>query len=115
MENKIVYILPGLFVIVFICLVLIGNLGPSEACNEKKLFISSTYKAVVVKKYFDKQNHNFRTIVFSFHNKQFTMVLVDDTSGYFEHTNVGDTIYKGQNSEYIQVGAKKFKVYFNCR
>jgi len=116
MKKRIIFILPGLFAIAFISLVLIGNLGPSKACNDKKAFVNSAYKAVVIEKYLDKQNHNFRTIIFSNNHKLYTMVLVDDTSGYYEYSKAGDTIYKYQNSEYIDVnGMKKFKIHFDCK
>ncbi|WP_184550390.1 hypothetical protein [Mucilaginibacter sp. FT3.2] len=81
MKQKIIYILPGLFAIAFIALVLIGNVGPSEACKDRMDFVGSTYKAIVIKKYLDKENHNYKTILYS-NNKLSIMRLMDDTSGY---------------------------------
>ena len=116
MKKRILYILPGLFGIAFISLVLIGNLGPSEACVDKKNFINSNYTGILKQKYLDKENHNYRTLVFSYNNTLFNMVLLDDTSGYYEYVKIGDTITKIKDNNYIQVNkSNKFKIYYNCK
>jgi hypothetical protein len=116
MKRKIIYILPGLFAIAFIALVLIGNIGPSKACKDRMDFVGSTYKAIVIKKYLDKKNHNYKTILYSNSNKLSIMRLIDDTSGYYEFVKSGDSVYKLKHSEYINVNnIKKFKIYFDCK
>jgi spermidine/putrescine-binding protein len=115
MKKNLAYIFPGLFAVAFVSLVLVGNLGPSAACSEKKDFEGFNYTGIVNEKFNDKTNHNVRTLVFSVNQKLFNMILVDDTSGYYEYVKVGDTIIKLKNSDYIKVNhMKKFKIYFNC-
>ncbi len=115
MKFRLIYILPGLFAIALIALVLRGIFGPSEACYDKKLFVDSAYTGVIVKKYHDGENHNFRTILYSIGNKLSIMRLVDDTSGYYEFVKPGDSIYKLKNSEYINVNnTRTFTIYFDC-
>jgi len=116
MGKKIIYILPGLLLVAFAALVLIGNIGPSRACKDKMEFAGSTYKGIVVKKYLDKENHNYKTILYSNSNKLSITRLIDDTSGYYEFVTSGDSIYKIKNSEYINVNnINKFKIYFDCK
>ena len=114
--KKAIYIFPGLFALVPIVLLLIGNLGPSQPCKNKKEFILSAYKAVITDKYLDKKNHNYKTLLYSSNKKSFIMQFFDDTSGYYDYVKIGDTIYKTQNSDWIEVnGLKKFKIYFDCK
>ncbi|WP_428329642.1 hypothetical protein [Mucilaginibacter sp.] len=116
MNNKLTYIFPALFIVAFIALVLIGNLGPSKPCSDKSEFINSTYNAIVINKYLDEKNHNFKTVLYSTNNKLIEIRFIDDTSGYYEFVKPGDSILKSKNTDLLTVNhIKRFRINFDCK
>jgi len=114
-KLKLIYILPGLFVAAFLTLVLIGNLGPSVACHDKLDFVKSSFNGMVLSKFLDRENHNYRTIIYSIKGDSVLTRLLDDTSAYFTTVKKGDIVEKKAGSEYLLVNKHDmFKINFDC-
>jgi len=107
--------------VLFIVMVLIANfnrdaLNDSYSCTIAKDFKRMEYSGIVLKKYIDQKNHRFRTITFK--QGASDIVLSKDTSQLYVFVNVGDSIVKKRNDDYLTLfRASKvytFKIYFGC-
>lgn len=72
----------------------------SNICEmHENLFLTQLKSGVVVKKFVDKENHSFETVVIQEADKSFTLLLVPDANDRdFERIQVNDKITKDSNS-----------------
>ena len=81
----------------------------SNDCVNKDDFIQDTFKGVVIKKYFDQDNHNFMTIAL---NGAEPLILMRDTP-FYSFIKAGDFIVKKNNTNTIVV--KRGNLIYNFR
>ena len=90
-------------------------------CNAFKAFLQLSYQGVIVKKYIDRDEHDYHTIeIKSFNNIQNEKLILDyDKSGFYKMINVNDTIYKKTGSDTIFIdnnsGKKRYVLNFGCK
>jgi len=88
---------------------------PTELCNLRNNFKNADYIAIVKKKYEDRENHSYKTLILEINHKDYTMILPVDSSGYYEFVQIGDTVSKLKGSDLIRVNkSKTFRIYFAC-
>jgi|GEM_PF-4849082 len=56
------------------------------------------YNGVVVEKFIDKQQHDYRTVILEVDGKREILLLDFETTGIFEFIKVGDTLIKQKKS-----------------
>jgi hypothetical protein len=113
---KLIYLIPGLFIIVLIVWISYAIFFvPTELCNLKDDFKKAGYVGIIKKKYEDHTNHSYKTLIIEINHNDYVMILPVDTSGYYGFVRIGDTVSKIKDSDYIQVNkSKRFKIYFAC-
>lgn len=105
-------------IIIIISLLIIVNndkLNTSLACAKLEEFKNEEYDELVLRKYIDEENHQFRTI--ELNNKK-TLVLARDTSGFYNFIQQNDSIVKRKGTDILMVyrlnTVHRFKIYYGC-
>lgn len=117
-EKKIIALIGMIILIPFFIYIFFYEKQANEyyACKDLKTFKESTINCNVEDKYIDKTNHSFRTINFTNCDK---MIIISDTSGFYEFVSKGDYIVKPSKTDTVRVYRKgqiySFKyTYFGC-
>lgn len=91
---------------------------PSHLCQISDEFNNSSYKGVVIDKYFDQKNHRVKTVIVKTEVGNISLILPRDTSVFFDYIMLGDSVKKKQKEDYISVhrqkSVKKIRIYFGC-
>ena len=89
-----------LFAIAGMTMMLLTVERTSNICEiHKDLFFAQLRSGIVVKKFVDKENHSFETIVIKEGDKSFMLLLVPDVNDRdFERLKVNDKITKDSSS-----------------
>lgn len=107
--------------VLFIVIIVVAYLnrdsfGESLACSKANEFKKLEYSGVVSRKFIDQKNHRVRTISLRVNGND--IILARDTSQLYVFVNVGDSIVKKRNDDYLSLfRASKvytFKIYFGC-
>jgi hypothetical protein len=85
------------------------------SCKDLEKFKLSQMDCVIKRKFIDRKNHSFRTI--DFVNCE-SMVVIKDTSSFYDFISEGDSITKPLDTDTINVYREgqiyNFKIYFGC-
>lgn len=92
------YFMLAAIAVMIVILLTVGR--TSDICKmHKELFLTQLESGLVVKKFVDKENHSFETVVIEEHGKSFTLLLIPDANDKdFERIRVNDRITKRANS-----------------
>jgi len=71
---------------------------------------ATEYMGVVIRKYVDKSNHNWKTLIVENNCTEIKTIWNADKSGFFEFVNEGDSIVKISGSYMIQVYNNNFLI-----
>ena len=104
-----------LFTIAGMIAILLTVRKTSYICEiHEDLFRSQLKSGIVVRKFVDKANHSFETVVIQEGDKSFTLLLVPDANDKdFERIKVNDQITKASNSFHFLVNSEyafEFKI-----
>lgn len=88
-----------IWAIIFISIVIIYKFGlPSPECRVENRYKSDSYNGVIIKKFIDHDNHNYRTLVL----KNGRKIVIIEKSGFFNYVQIGDSINKVKGNLEIQ-------------
>jgi len=78
-------------------------------------YIEKEYFGRITDKFYDKDNHNYRTIMYN-HNEK--LIFTIEKSGLFEFAKINDSISKNRGSNIVKIyrnnKAYDFKIDFGC-
>lgn len=97
----------------------LSNFRQESLCKTTQMAQEKALFGVLEKKFRDKENHNYKTIIINNNEKNInSIIFVLDESEAYNYLQKGDSIAKTQNSLSVEVyrGAikKDFKLYYGC-
>lgn len=85
-------------------------------CRAEKRALDQDFKGVLMDKYLDSLNHNYRTIeIKSESGLKKSWFLTMEQSGVYNKLNIGDRIVKEKGQLKITVNNKNYNLRFNCK
>ena len=108
--RKIIVLVSFLIVSVW----LLNKINNHGSCNDaEEMEQKNYYNGVVIKKYIDKNNHNYKIVEIKGLDRQVHKELMDwDKSGLFEYIEKGDSIVKELNTLKVSVFRDKVEFFF---
>ena len=116
---KLKYIIIVIYVVVAV-VVLSLWLGTIPSSNEQhNLFIESyrieSYSGNIVKKFVDKEQHGYRTIVVDDNNTERSILLEYEKGGLYSFLNVGDSINKKEGDLSVSISRENIDTIIHMR
>jgi|GEM_PF-6935787 len=100
MKSKLIYIIP--IIILFVAIGLMSISKPSLVCKRYEKFQLRSYSGIVIRKYFDVENHAYPTIVLRESMSSNTRInLIYDVNNVYRRIQIGDTLRKNRGDSYF--------------
>lgn len=123
MKNRFLFIILGLVFLVFLVFFALAktdwtSLFLDVHCSEKKMMNDYEFNGVLLQKFNDYANHNYKAILvkdFTL-NKELKLYFVNEKSDFYNLVNTKDTLLKTRNSLVIvDISQKReFKLLYDC-
>jgi len=105
---KKVYIILFFVLIIFTVIVFLFTKKALEftSGNPSEYYSNDFYSGVVVKKFIDREQHNYRTIIIEQYDNEYTLIFSFVMGGLYEFIEVGDTLSKKSGTLDLRLNRK---------